>query len=167
MVIMMIHVVTGLSIRRYWLGWEGWGHPPPHPSSLSWDHSPLSTLHYRPASERHPPAGVGAERGRASVLVITDHNYHCFVDTMHTEIVVNNGINESEKSRQYFEYDTLHHNQHIEFLSSKTACTFVILCRCFRLIVKNVNCIEMVTAARSEDNCIKSLHRNILHIWEG
>ena len=37
----------------------------------------------------------------------------------------------------------------------------------FALIVKNVNCIEMVTAARSKDNCIKSLHRNILHIWEG
>ena len=42
-------------------------------------------------------------RGRASVLVITDPNYHCFVDTMHTQIVVNNGLNESEKSRQYFE----------------------------------------------------------------
>ena len=49
--------------------------------------------------------------------------------------------------------------------SSKTA-LYEFCADAFALIVKNVNCIEMVTAARSEDSCIKSLHRNILHTWE-
>lgn len=71
--------------------------------------SPGTTLitSRRPASERHPPAGAGettGATGQSQCLVITEHNYHCFVDTMHTKIVVvNNEINESEKSRQYFE----------------------------------------------------------------
>ena len=82
----------------------GMGAMPPssHPSSHL-----LGLGSQCPASERHQPAGAGGPaepepRGRASVLVITDHDDHCFVDTMHTEIV-NNGLNESEKSCLYFD----------------------------------------------------------------
>ena len=75
--------------------------------------SPGTTLitSRRPASERHPPAGAGETTGAGATgqgqcfghYRAEEHNYHCFVDTMHTKILVNNEINESEKSRQYFE----------------------------------------------------------------
>ena len=74
--------------------------------------SPGTTLitSQRPASERHPPAGAGETTGAGATgqgqcfghYRAEEHNYHCFVDTMHTKILVNNEINESEKSRQYF-----------------------------------------------------------------
>lgn len=142
------------------------GMRPPSSSPILSLLGPLSTLHSRPASERHPPAGAGAAgqgqcfghyRSQLSLFC----RYNAYWDSCKQWDKWVRKIS-SIFWVWYIASQPTHWCKRNEFPQVKLrALLYVILRRCFRLIVKNVNCIEMVTAARSEDNCIKSLHRNI------